>query len=319
MTLLLALLAAACAALAGQTATSTPPPALMAPDVVAPQDGAIPPAQTAGWPRTFTDAVGRHITLSARPERIVSLAPSVTENLLALGLGGRLVGVTDFCRIQTGVQASRIGGLVDPDVEKIVMLKPDLAVATTSGNYLDDAERISRLGIPVYTTDTPSVDAVTEGLVKLGDLTGSEAAAVRVADDLRRRLKTVETSVAGARRPRVLFVIWGDPILAPGRGAFINDALARAGVESISTNATSRWVEYDLERILAERPEAILTVPDNRAFADSIRSRAGWAGVPAVKDGRIHVVSDAIQQPGPRMMDAIEEIARLMHPAPAPR
>jgi iron complex transport system substrate-binding protein len=301
----LAFIAAAIAAFAAPAGPAAGGPATSSPE--------------AAWPRTFTDAVGRRVVLTARPARILSLAPSVTENLLALGLAGRLVGVTDFCRIPAEVQATRIGGLVDPDVERIVMLKPDLAVATTSGNYLDDAERISRLGIPVYTTDTPSVDAVIDGIVKLGELTGTEAAAAGVVDDLRERLKTIEKTVAGATRPRVLFVIWGDPILAPGKGTFINDALSRAGVESISRNASSRWVEYDLERILVEKPEAILTVPDNRAVAESIRSRAGWAGVPAVKDGRIHVVSEAIQQPGPRMMDAIEEIARLMHQGQAAR
>src|SRR5262245_44607882 len=183
------------------------------------------PSHEATWPRTFTDAVGRRVTLSSRPERIVSLAPSVTENLLSLGLAGRIVGVTDFCRVPPEAHAERIGGLVDPDVEKIVVLKPDLAVATTSGNYLDDAERISRLGIPVYTTDTPSVEAVIVGLARLGELTGSEAAASRMAAELRTRLAAVEKRVDGARRPRVLFVIWGDPILAPGHGAFINDAL----------------------------------------------------------------------------------------------
>ena len=272
------------------------------------------------WPRLYTDAVGRKVTLPAPPARIVSLAPSVTEMLFALGLGDRVVGVTDFCRVPGGSPAvARIGGLINPDLEKIVSVKPDLALATTSGNYLEDADRIARLGIPAYTFDTPSVEAVLRSIDDLGRIAGVETAAASLTASLRERLATVEKRVAGKPRPRVLFVIWGDPILAPGRGAFLNDALARAGAEPISSSAASRWVEYDLERVISARIDVILTVPDNRAFAESLASRPEWAPVPAVKSRRIHVVSDAIQQPGPRIVEAIEEIAAILHPEPPSR
>jgi iron complex transport system substrate-binding protein len=292
-----ALALAAAAALAGVTAAAAPPQ-----------------GDPAGPPRTVADGAGREVVIPPSPERLIALAPSVSEMVYALGLGSRLVGVSDFCRIPADVpEPARVGGLINPDLEKIVSLRPDLAIATTSGNYLEDADRISGLGIPVYTCHTPTVDAVLTTLEELGGLLGATADSDALVRALRRRLQAVENRGADRPRPRVLFVIWGDPILVPGKGAFITDALARAGGESVSAAAAARWAEYGLEQIVALAPETILTVPDNRAFADSIRSDPRWSTVPAVRDGRIHVISDAIQQPGPRIVDAIEEIAAVIH------
>ncbi len=265
--------------------------------------------------RTFKDGIGRSLTLDGTPSRIISMAPSVSEMLYALGLGDRIVGVSDFCRVPGGIATpARIGGLIDPDLERIVSLKADLVVATTSGNYVEDIDRIGALGIPVYTCDTPSVEDVLTTIVALGRIAGAEDAARSLEGSLRARLEAVQRRVSGSARPRVLFIIWGDPILAPGRDAFVSDALSLAGAASISADASARWTEFDLEQVLAGRPDVILTVPDNRIFAESLGSRPEWAIVPAVREGRIHVVSDAIQQPGPRIVEGIEEIAALLHP-----
>ena len=272
-------------------------------------------AEEPARPLEVKDGVGRTLTLKAPPRRIISLAPSVTEMLYALGAAGRIVGITDFCPAPPGPAApGRIGGIVNPDLERILSLKPDLAVATTSGNYAEDRDRLERLGVPVFTCDTPDVPSVFATLESLGRLLGIEESSGPLAASLRARLEAVERRVAGRPRPRVLFLIWGEPILAPGRDAFITDALRRAGADSISASSPSRWAEYDLETILVERPEVILTVPDNRSFAAAIGSEPEWAPVPAVKNGRVHVVGDAIQHPGPAIVDGIEEIARLLHP-----
>jgi iron complex transport system substrate-binding protein len=300
--------AIALGAIAAALAGWSPPPRASSPEPQA------PPAEA----RTVTDAVGRSVELRGVPARIVSLAPNVTEMLYALGLGTSVVGVTDFCRVPEGAgPPSRLGGLVDPDLERIVALRPDLAVATTAGNYLEDAERLTRLGVPVYTVDTPDVEAILKALTEIGGIAGAAREAEEAVSRLRGRLDAVSRRVAGRPRPRVLFVVWGDPILAPGRGAFLNDALEKAGADSVSAAASARWTEYDLEQVLAARPEVILTVPANRAFAEALPERLEWAAVPAVRDRRVHVVGDAIQQPGPGIVDGIEEVAGLLHPAPA--
>lgn len=273
------------------------------------------PGPQASRARTFKDGIGRSLVLEQTPSRIVSMAPSVSEMLYALGLGDRIVGVTDFCEVPGGsTTPARIGGLINPDLERIVSLKADLVVATTSGNYVEEIDRIAALGIPVYTCDTPSVEDVLTTLVALGRIAGAEDAARSVEGSLRARLAEVRRRVSGSARPRVLFIIWGDPILAPGRDAFISDALSLAGAMSISADASARWTELDLEQVLAGRPDIILTVPDNRTFAESLPSRPEWALVPAVRKGRVHVVSDAIQHPGPRIVEGIEEIAAILHP-----
>ncbi len=265
--------------------------------------------------RIRTDGAGRQVTLPSLPGRIISLAPNVTEMIIALGAGDRIVGVSDFCRIPEGSPAAeRVGGLVNPDLERIVSLRPDLVVATTSGNYLEDADRIAKLGIPVYTVDTPSVGAVLSSLSDLGGILGDGGRGADLVARLRQRLERLSSRIAGRPRPRVLFVVWGDPILAPGRGTFLDDALALAGADSISSSSIARWAEMDLEGIVAAAPEVILTVADNRAFAMALPGDPRWRTVPAVAAGRIHVVTDAIQQPGPGIVDGIEEVARVLHP-----
>ena len=274
--------------------------------------GALAPGEAA---TTYTDAVGRKITLHGAPARIVSLAPNLTEILDAIGLGGRLVGITDFCRLPaTSGSPARVGGIMNPDLEKIVSLRPDLVLAATSGNYIEDADRLKRLGIPVYSCDTPDIEGVFRTIAAVGEVAGAPKAASDLASKLRARVAAVAARVSKLARPRVLFILWGDPLLVPGKGAFITDALERAGAESVTAALAARYAEYDLEQALTARPDVILTVPDNAAFATSMTTKAEWAMVPAVKSRRVHVLDDAILQPGPRLVDAVEEIAALLHP-----
>jgi len=203
---------------------------------------------------------------------------------------------------------------MNPDLEKIVSLKPDLVVATTSGNYVEDRDRMERIGIPVYTCDTPSVESILSTISALGSVTGADETAGRVVASLRGRLEAVAKRVAGLARPRVLFVLWGDPLLVPGKGTYMSDALDRAGADSVSKDLTARWAEVDLETVISRHPEILLTVPDNAAFAKEIVSKPGWSEVAAVKSGRIHVLSTDILQPGPKVVDAIEEVAGIVQP-----
>jgi len=280
---------------------------------------AIGPADPESHERRVVDGVGREMRLPAAPSRLISLAPSVTGILTAIGMAPMLVGVSDFCHPpESESPPSRIGGLINPDLERIVSLRPDLAIATTSGNYLEDADRISALGIPVYTVDTPTVAAVIATIRRLGSLLGARGKGDRVADGMAARIAAVTSRIQGRGRPKVLFVVWGEPILAPGRGTFINDALALAGADSISKDAPSRWTELGLEEIVAAAPEVLITVPDNREFVEGLARDLRWATVPAVRDGRLHVVGNTIQQPGPGIAEGIEEVAAILHPVGAP-
>ncbi len=266
--------------------------------------------------RAVEDGLGRTVRVPVAPRRIVSLAPSVTDSIVALGLGDRIVGISDFCDPPAGGPApARVGGLINPSLETIRALAPDLLVASTSGNDPGLAAQAEALALPLYTMHAVDVAGVVAAVERLGEALGEPERGRRVAGDLSRRIAAVAARIASRPLPRVLFVVWGDPIVVPGRGAFLTDALSRAGAESITADAPGGWPSIDLETAVARAPEVILTVPRNRAFLDVVRRDPAWASVPAVRRSALAVVSEAIQQPGPRVVDGIEEVARTIHPA----
>ncbi len=272
---------------------------------------------SAGGARVVVDGAGRSVRVPVRPSRIVSLAPSVTEVLFALGAGDRVVGVTDFCEHpREAAGRPSIGGLINPDLERIVSLRPDLAVASMSGNYRDDIERIERLGVTVFTIRTFRLKEVLDTIDTVGGLVDRRDEASRLSTSLRQRIASVRAGAEGRRRPRTLFVVEPDPLIAPGGDTFLGEALEVAGADLVTAGAASSWAQFDLEEILRMRPEVILTPQAHRNWAESLPRLERWRLVPAVAAGRIHVVSDAIQHPGPRLVDGIEEVARLLGRAP---
>ncbi len=268
-------------------------------------------AETA--PRHVRDGAGRDVTIRAVPRRIVSLAPSVTEMLFALTAGPLVVGVTDFCDFPAEAsRLPRIGGMIHPDLERIVALRPDLAIATTAGNYRDDAERLERLGVPVYTVASGSIDEIMQGFLSTGDLIGAGERAGVLVGSLRARLDAVRSATAGRARPPTLFVIEPDPLVVPGGGTFLGEALEAAGADLVTRHAASGWAQFDLERVVQLKPRIILTPEANRAWTTTIGTRPIWKDLPAVREGRVHVISDSIQHPGPRLVDGVEEVAELL-------
>ena len=261
------------------------------------------------------DGLGRSVSVPVAPRRLVSLAPSVTDSIVALGLGDRIVGISDFCEPPAGGTAPvRVGGLVNPSLETIRGLGPDLLVASTSGNEPGLAAQAEALALPLYTMHADDVAGVVMEVERLGRALGEPDRGRRAAEALSGRIEAVAARLGARPRPRVLFVVWGNPLVVPGRGAFLTDALARAGAASITADAPGGWPSIDLETAVTRAPEIILTVPQNRAFLDAVRRSSAWADVPAVRRGALAVVSEAIQQPGPRVVDGIEEVARVIHP-----
>jgi iron complex transport system substrate-binding protein len=268
-----------------------------------------------GKARALMDGLGHVVRLPQRPRRIVSLAPSVTDSLLALGARDRLVGVTDFCVLPPGdAPIARVGGMLNPNLETIRDLRPDVLVATTSGNDPSLAREAASLGLPLYTIDTPDVESVLRSLLDLGLLIDEPERGQVLVADLRSRLSAVASGVALDRPVKVLFVVWGDPLVVPGRTSFLTDALARAGGSSITSDAPAAYPTFDVESAIVRAPEAILTTPQNRAVLDRLRAEPAWSRVPAVRTGSLFVVSELIEQPGPKVVSGIEEVARRLHP-----
>lgn len=278
------------------------------------------------WSLAIALALGglRATSDAAAAQRIVSIIPAVTEMIFAMGGGGRVVGVTSFDRFPPEVtKLTRIGALLDPNVERILSLKPDLVVLYNTQTELK--QRLDRAGIPYYSYEHRTLADVPATVRSVGARIGLGARADRMAGDMERDIAAVRESVARLDRPRTLLVFERDPsslrdIYATGGYGFLHDMLEAAGGSDAFADIKTQSVQASTELILARQPEVIIEL----RYGDSIRTSAiprelqAWhvlTSLPAVKSGRIHaLVGDEFVTPGPRVVDAIRRLARTIHP-----
>jgi len=287
------------------------------------------PPQSGG--RTFTDALDRTITWSTAPGRIVSLSPNLTEILFALGLEPEsIVGVTRFCdHPPEAGQIDVVGGIVDPNLERIASLEPDLVLATR-GVPLETMTSLERLGLPVYALETRGeIDQILTNIRLIGAVTGRRAAGEKLADTLQGRIDRLTArlqDVPAAERPRVYYGDLEGPHWTAGPGSFIHALITLAGGQNIAAQAPAAWTPLSLETIVAADPQVYLGTFDPAAeSADEARARAGdllrnHEGWRATRLGKatspriMMVATDRLQRPGPRVIDVLEEFARFLHP-----
>jgi iron complex transport system substrate-binding protein len=263
------------------------------------------------------DMLGRDVALAAPPKRIVSLVPSVTEILYALNAESLLVGVTDFCDFPPEARRQpKVGGMVAPSLEAIVALRPDLVIATNEGTREDTFTQLSRVGVPVYLVAAHHVADATSLIRRLGELTGREGAAGSLVARLEQRIEAVKKAVLTRGRPRVLYVLWPEPLIVPGRDAIVTELIGLAGGRSLTADDADAWPRYSLEAAVAKSPEVILLA--NHGAGTGAVSMEKWqrlASLPAVKAGRlISVNGDLMHRYGPRLVDGLEQLARAIHP-----
>lgn len=263
------------------------------------------------------DMLGREVTLGAPPARIVSLVPSVTEIVFALGAEDRLVGVTDFCDYPPAARGKpSVGGMVDPSLETIVALRPDLVVATTEGNSEETFAQLERLGIPTYLVAAHRLRDVMALVTRVGGLTARPEAASALRARLERRVEAVRRAVAPLGRPRVLYVLWPEPLVVPGRDALVTELIGLAGGESVSATDGHAYPRYSLEAAVAKAPEVILLAAHGAGTGPVERER--WLrlrDLPAIRAGRLYNVDgNLLHRYGPRIVDGLEQLARAIHP-----
>jgi len=264
-----------------------------------------------------TDGTGRTLTLPALPRRIVSLVPGVTEMLYAIGAEDRLVGRTDFCDYPPEARSkASVGGTVSPSLEVLVTLKPDLVVATSAGNSDETRRQLERLRVPLYLVDPHGLSDVFRTMTRLGALTERERRAADVVAGLERRVRAVAVRVAALPRPRVLYVVWPEPLIVPGRGAAVTELIELAGGESVSADGPEGYPRYSVEAAVARGPEVIILARHGAGTAPYAREKwERFADLPAIRAGRLHAVDgDLFHRFGPRVVDALEILARLLHP-----
>jgi iron complex transport system substrate-binding protein len=248
------------------------------------------------------------------PERIVSLAPSVTEVLFALGVGERVVGVTDFCdRPPEARERPKVGGLVNPSLERILSLRPELVVLGVSANPPWLEERLRDMGLRLYVFRQRRLQGLPQALQRLAQVVGAPREGRRLARSLQKAIEEARRTRA-ARAKRVLFIVWPEPLVVAGPGSLIDDAIALLGHENIARTALGPFPKFSLEEVLRASPEVILIggghVDMQRA---SRRLLQRLKATPAVKEGKVYFVGDALYRPGPRVVEGLRELRRLLH------
>ena len=270
----------------------------------------------AAFPATLSDFQGRSVTVNARPSRIVSIGPSITEFLFALGAGDRVVGVDEFSDEPAAAkQIDKVGG-VKVNVEKVVSLKPDLVLSVKFSD--GTIESLVSAGLTVLVVDPQSIADVSRTAVLVGKAVGADGS--RLSSDIDAQLSSVKEKVASAAtRPRVFHEVDASDPTKPftvGPGSYIQDLITLAGGTNIAANTGSAYPQISLEEVVKDDPEIIiLGDADYGTTADQVASRPGWSAISAVKNKKIFPISDSlVSRPGPRLGDAALAYAKLLHP-----
>ncbi|RPJ60440.1 MAG: cobalamin-binding protein [Dehalococcoidia bacterium] len=296
-----------------------------APLAIQPQE--YKPAQSVAevlpdYPVTVTDDLGRKVTINKQPQRIVSLAPSNTEILFALGLDDKIIGVTDYCNYpEAAKMKTRVAGYSTPDLERLVTLQPDLVVAE-SIQEKTVLPALEKLGMTVFVAEATTMDSILNHISALGKITGKPARAAQLLETMNSKINNVVSrtrDLTTAQRPRVFYVNWHDPIWTMGRNTYINDVINKAGGTNIYESDFEKSRAVSLESVITKNPQVIFVSGMGTAgdkVLNGIKDEVRLYSVDAVKNNRIYKISDAniIERPGPRITDGLMEIARMVHP-----
>lgn len=282
--------------------------------------GAKAPEGAVPKPVSVVDDAGRTVEIAKMPPRIVSLAPSNTEILFALGLGDRVVGVTDFCDYPEEAKAiEQVGTYFEPNIEKIFSLSPDLVLAIADLPE-DIIAKLEELGIPAPILNPSDLEGILADIQLVGKATGAEKEAEALVAEMRGRIAVVTEKASEVKeRPMVFCEIDAtDPSKpwATGPGSFMDAMIRLSGGANVAADAESPWVQLSAEEIIAKDPEIIILADSKYGVtAESVRERPGWEVITAVKEGAIfNIDDDLISRPGPRIVDGLEAVAKIIHP-----
>jgi len=255
----------------------------------------------------------------SQPKRIVSLAPSMTEILFALGLGNNIVGVTTFCDYpEEAKKKPKIGGMSNPSLEAVLSLKPDIVVMTTDGNPKEFEERLISLKIKTYVFKARTIIELPQGIRSLAEALGVKTRGERLAksieDGVSKESRSSSRVNDRASQKKVLFIVWPEPLIVAGRGTAIDDAITLLGYDNIASHAATAYPKYSIEEVMRQAPDVIVigkgSGMDMVAVSKGILRRL--ATIPAVKNNRVFYVGDGLYRLGPRVVQGIEELSACL-------
>ncbi|HEX6279004.1 MAG TPA: cobalamin-binding protein [Pyrinomonadaceae bacterium] len=261
--------------------------------------------------RVVTDDLGRSVRLPQDVERVLSLAPSLTESIYAVGAGDKLVGVTTYCNYPEEARAKeKVGDTQTPNIERIVALKPDIVFVSTASQLEAFMQTLEQQNIAVYVMDAKDVDDAINDLQTLGEILGMTDTADELASALDGRVKEVADRKRQATPPKVFVQISNEPLFTIGRESFVTKLIATAGGESVTKDVPSAYPKLSKETASAMNPEVII-LSDSE---DNREPNSVFKNSDAVKNGRVYRINaDIISRPGPRLVDALEQIAEFLH------
>ncbi len=267
---------------------------------------------------TLKDALGREISVPAPPQRLIALAPNLTEILYALDLGDRVVGVTNHCNYPPEASLKpKVGSYVHLNVEQIINLSPDLVIGTMDGNERYILDLLEQARIKVFFVNPRDVRQTIETLSILGLVCGVPEKARQISDTLTLRVNRVVEAVKGKKRPLVFLQIHIQPIMSVNGNTVHHDLLRLAGGDNMTAQEPVTYPRISLEAVIRRKPEVILVSSMEREgrFEKARQDWLQWTSIPAVQKGRVHLIdSDLIDRPSPRVVDGLEIMAKLLHP-----
>jgi iron complex transport system substrate-binding protein len=282
--------------------------------------GWVPVICRAGEPagRKLVDPAGRTVAVPADPQRVVALAPSITEIVYALGRQDRLKGVSRFSDYPPAAEKlPKVGSYIQLDVERIVALAPDLCIGIKDGNPLAVVEQLDGLGVPVFAVNAVDMESTLKGIQAVGKVLNAEPRARAIVADMRRRIRRVaETAAGAASKPRVFVQIGVSPIVSVGNGTFINELITLAGGVNVAAGPNP-YPRFSVEQVIALAPDVLVISSMARATVFE-RVKAGWMqwpAIPAVAHGAVFIApTNIFDRPTPRLVDGLEQMARYIHP-----
>jgi len=271
--------------------------------------------------RSFVDDLGRRMYLAKPPSRIISLAPSVTEMLFAIGAAEQVVGVTEFCDYPAEAQAKPKVAYARPNLESLIALQPDLIVTPQDFLQPDVLAKLEQLKIPVFILQAVTVEDIANQMTTVGRMLDRIPTANEVAGRIRRRVAEIRSRTSQLTKRRVLYVLNSEPVITVGPGSFIHQMLELAGGTNVAGRAGVPYPRLSLEEILKQDPE-VLVFPLGKTETVTEAERQTWkrwTTMSAVKDHRFATVpTDLVNRPGPRIVDGLEALARAIHPEAFP-
>ncbi|AIS51514.1 ABC-type Fe3+-hydroxamate transport system, periplasmic component [Thermoanaerobacter kivui] len=268
------------------------------------------------FPLKITDFLGREVTIEKEPQRIVSLAPSITELIYALGAGNKVVGVTDFDNYPPEVKdVPKVGGFKGPNIEAITAQKPDIIFASTLSGK-EQMESLEKMGIPVVMLEAKNIDQIYQSIKLIGQITGTEKKGEELIKEMQDKIKEINDKVKDLPKVSVFYLVSLDGNWTAGKGTFIDELINLAGGENVADDVNG-WAQYSVEELVKKNPDVIIASSmGGKVNIEDIKKMAGYKDTNAVKNGKVFVVSndDIISRASNRIVLGLEEIVKFLHP-----